>query len=77
MFQPHHRSTGFSAHLATVATDKDSGATEVGFQVPVMEGPPRELRLVLHDDDMRVVATGERVSTERRRDLDIPPAHGR
>jgi hypothetical protein len=67
----------FPAHLATVATARDSGATEVGFQVPMIEGPPREFRLVLHDDGMRVVATGERVSTERRRNLDIPPAYGR
>jgi hypothetical protein len=66
--------TVFRAHLATVATGRDSGTTEVGFQVPVMEGPPRDFRLVLHDDSMRVVPSGERVSTERRRDLDIPPA---
>jgi hypothetical protein len=69
--------TVFRAHLATVATARDSGVTEVGFQVPVMEGPPRDFRLVLDHGGMRVAASGERVSTERRRDLDIPPAHGR
>jgi hypothetical protein len=73
------RTTGptvFRADLATVATAQGA-ATEVGFRVPLMSGPPRDFRLVLHDDGMRVAASGERVSTERRRDLDIPPAHGR
>ena len=69
--------TVFRAQLATVAPARDSGPIEVGFQVPVMEGPPRDFRLVLYEDGMRIVASGERVSTERRRDLDIPPAHGR
>jgi hypothetical protein len=69
--------TVFRAHLATVTTATDSGATEVGFQVPVMEGPPREFKLVLHDASMRVVASGERVSTERRSAIDIPFAFGR
>jgi hypothetical protein len=74
------RTTGptvFRAHLATVATARGSRATEVGFRVPMMSGPPREFRLVLDDDGMRVAASGERVSTERRSDLDIPPAYGR
>jgi hypothetical protein len=69
--------TVFRAHLATVATAQDSGATEVGFQVPLMSGPPRDFKLVVQDDSLRVAASGERVSTERRSTLDIPPAHGR
>ena len=67
----------FRADRATVATARDSGATEVGFQVPVMQGPPREFRLVLHDAVMRVGPSGEQVSTERRGTLDIPLAFGR
>ena len=69
--------TVFRAHLATVATARGSLATEVGFQVPLMEGPPRDFRLVLHDAVMRVADSGERVSTERRSALDIPFAFGR
>ena len=69
--------TVFRAHLATVATARGSGATEVGFQVPLMEGPPRDFRLVLQGDGMRVADSGERVSTERRSNLDIPLAFGR
>lgn len=69
--------TVFRAHLATVATARGSGATEVGFQVPLMEGPPRDFRLVLHDAVMRVEPLGEQVSTERRSTLDIPSASGR
>ena len=69
--------TVFRAHLATVATARGSGATEVGFQVPLIEGPPRDFRLVLQGDGMRVADSGERVSTERRSDLDIPRAFGR
>jgi hypothetical protein len=77
MFQSNHRSSGFSRAPRDGYDSQIFRATEVAFQVPVMEGPPREFRLVLHDGGMRVVATGERVSTERRRNLDIPPPHGR
>jgi hypothetical protein len=66
----------FTADRATVVTGQ--GATiEVGFQVPLMEGPPREYRLVIQGDAMRDAVSGDKVSTERRSDLNIPPAHGR
>jgi hypothetical protein len=74
------RTTGptvFRAHLATVGKPSASGAIDVGFQVPLMVGPPRDVRLVLHDNGMREVASGTQVSTERRSNLDIPPAYDR
>ena len=70
------RTTGptvFRGHLATVETPRGSDATEVGFQLQLMSGPPRDVRLVLHDGVVRDVASDVRVSTERRRNLDSPP----
>jgi len=74
------RTTGptvFHAHFATVGKPASSGAIDVGFQVALIVGPPRNVRLVLHDDGMREMASGTRVSTERRSNLEIPFACGR
>jgi hypothetical protein len=73
------RTTGptvFRAQLATVAAPTRSGVIAVRFQLQLMSGP-RDVRLVLQDGGLRVTASDARVSTERRDDLDIPPAYGR
>jgi hypothetical protein len=41
-----------------------------------MAGPPRDYALVIDGGELRNVASGERVSTERRSDLNISPPHG-
>src|SRR3954453_1982652 len=71
------RSTGpkvFSADRAKVA--KTSRAPnvqfDVQFEVQLMERDPLQVRLTVEDDGMRREASGERVSVERRRDLDMP-----
>jgi len=60
---------------ATVAPG-GSGDIEVRFQLQLMSGV-RDVTLLLHDGGVRDTTSGARVSTERRRDLDIPPAYGR
>jgi hypothetical protein len=64
----------FRAGLATVAADRSSGAIDVRFQLQLMAGS-RDVRLLLQDGEVRVTGSGARVSTERRGDLDIPPAY--
>jgi hypothetical protein len=61
---------------ATVAAPGGSGDIEVRFQLQLMSGV-RDVRLLVHDGGVRETASGALVSTERRRDLDIPPAYGR
>ena len=71
------RTTGptvFAADLAKV-TARNGAATQVEFRVPLMAGPPRDYTLVIEGDGLRDAASGERVPTERRNDLNIPPAH--
>jgi hypothetical protein len=73
------RTTGpmvFRAQPATVAVPIGSGAIEVHFQLQLMSGP-RDVELLIQDGGTRVTASGVAVSTERRSDLDIPPAYGR
>lgn len=68
------RSTGptaFRADAAAVAASP-SGTIDVHFQVQMQVGAPRAVGLVLQDGGMRVVASGERVPTERRNDIDLP-----
>jgi hypothetical protein len=68
--------TVFRAQPATVAASRSSGDIEVRFQLSLMSGQ-RDVALRLQEGSMRVTASGARVSTERRDDLDIPPAYGR
>jgi hypothetical protein len=73
------RTTGptvLRAQLATVATSRGSSDIEVRFQLPLMSGS-RDVRLQLQEGSMRVMASGARVPTARRADLNIPPAYGR
>src|SRR3954447_8115241 len=73
------RTTGptvFAAERASVRASMDSGPIEVNFTLQLMSGP-RDLKLVLQNSEMRVTASGVRVATERRTDLEIPPAYGR
>jgi hypothetical protein len=67
------RSTGptpFPASRASVV--KASDKTEVRFEVELKSGNPLQVTLTLDDDSVRREPTGERVSTERRRKLDMP-----
>jgi hypothetical protein len=66
----------FRAQHATVAVPIGSGAVEVHFRLQLMSGP-RDVELLIQDGGMRVAVSGVVVSTERRSDLDIPPAYGR
>lgn len=73
------RSTGpgvFHAEEATVLPATPSGAIEVGFRMPVhsLTSPFADVRLVLESGTIRAVASGERVPTEARNDLEIPEA---
>lgn len=70
------RSTGptvFRADRATVAAAKPSGEIEVHFQIALQVSPPRDVNLVIQDATLRVGASGARVATERRNDLEVPP----
>ena len=70
------RSTGptvFRAEGATVTPPAASGAIEVHFKLQLMVSGARDIRLVLEDGGMRDVASGARVATGRRNDLDVPP----
>jgi hypothetical protein len=69
------RSTGptvIDAEDATVASTA-SGAVEVRFQLQLMVGGPRQVRLILQDGVLRDLDSGEHVSTVSRRDRNIPP----
>jgi hypothetical protein len=75
------RSTGpgvFHAEHATVAAPSQSGAIEVRFRLQLIVGPGStmpdfaDIRLVLQDGGMRAMASGARVPTERRNDLEVP-----
>lgn len=67
------RSTGpkvFPANRGIVA--KVSGAIDLQFEVQLMTGDPLQVKLTIDDAGMRREPSGERVSIERRRDLDVP-----
>ena len=49
-----------------------SGAVEASFQISLMTGGPRHVRLELRDGRMREPSTGLNVATERRAELDMP-----
>jgi hypothetical protein len=68
--------TVFHAERATVTAPANSRNIDVRFQLQLMSGP-RDVRLLLQDGTMQVTTSGVGVSTERRGDLDIPPAYGR
>jgi len=73
------RTTGptvFAADRASVRASADSGSIEVNFTLQLMSGP-RDVTLVLQNSEMRVMASGVRVATQRRADLEIPLAYGR
>jgi hypothetical protein len=73
------RTTGptvFAAACAAVKVSADSSTADVSFTLPLISGS-REVRLRLQDSAMRVIASGVQVATQRRADLEIPPAYGR
>ena len=53
-----------------------SGAVEASFQISLMTGGPRHVRLELRDGRMREPSTGLNVATERRAELDMPEIEG-
>lgn len=68
--------TVFRAQLATVAANRGSDAIDVRFTLPLMSGS-RDVRLLLNDGGLSVTGSGARVPTQRRDDLNIPPAYER
>lgn len=67
------RSTGpkvFPADRATVT--EASGVIFSQFEVPLKNGGALEIKLRIDDEGMQREPSGERVSIERRRDLDVP-----
>lgn len=75
------RSTGagvFRAEHGTVAAPSPSGAIEIHFQLQLIVGPGAttpdvvDVGLVLEHGGMRAMASGARVPTERRNDLEVP-----
>jgi hypothetical protein len=68
------RSTGptaFPASHAMVARAA-SGATDVSFQIELMNTGPRKVALTLRDGAMLEERTGLRVPTERKASIDVP-----
>ena len=67
------RSTGPSVFPADSAkvTRSSSGAIDVSFEIQLKTGPPRQVRLEVHEDHMRELPSGRRVSAERRATLDL------
>jgi hypothetical protein len=74
------RSTGpsvFHADSAGVAGGPRSSRTDIHLRLQLITGPgdgPRfaDVRLALHDGEIRSIRTGMHVSIERRHDLEIP-----
>jgi hypothetical protein len=71
------RSTGpgvFHAQQAAVSSPSSSGAIEISFRMPLHStaSPFADVRLVLEGGGIRAVASGARVPTERRNDLNVP-----
>ena len=67
--------TVMRAHYPRVTTAV-SGTVELTFQMALMSGP-RDTRLVLQDGALSEPSSGQRVSTARRDNLDVPFAYGR
>jgi hypothetical protein len=66
--------TVFRADRAQVRTS-NSGSISASFTLQLHLGA-RVVNLVLRDSEMRITDSGMRVPTQRRADLDIPPAYG-
>lgn len=74
------RTTGptvFRGDLASVKPSTDSRTIDAGFTMQLIGSGSRDVRFVLQDASLRVRGSDVQVATERRSDLDIPPAYGR
>jgi hypothetical protein len=74
------RTTGptiLRAERAEVMARTGSSDVDVRFRLQLMIVGPRDIDLVIQDGGMRDATSGARVQTERRGNLDIPPAYGR
>jgi hypothetical protein len=58
--------------IAGTVTPLPPDAVEASFQISLMIGGPRHVRLELRDGRMREPSTGLDVPTERRAELDMP-----
>ena len=77
MRQPHNGPAMFRADRAQVRTSANSTSISASFTLQLHVGGTRDINLVLQDSEMRITESGVRVPTQRRADLDIPPAYGR
>jgi len=68
--------TVFRADRGQVRVSTISSAISASFTLQLHNGS-RDINLALHDSEMLIADSGMRVPTERRADLDIPPAYGR
>jgi hypothetical protein len=68
--------TVFRADRAEVRASADTRSVSARFTLPLQSGN-HDVTLALQDSEMLVTDSGVRVPTERRADLEIPPAYGR
>lgn len=68
--------TVFRADRARVRVATNSSSISASFTLQLHVGT-RDVNLALQDSEMRITNSGMRVPTQRRADLDIPPAYGR
>jgi hypothetical protein len=68
--------TVFRADRAQVSASADMRSISARFTLPLQSGN-RDVTLALQDSGMLVTDSGVRVPTERRANLEIPPAYGR
>ena len=68
--------TVFRADRAHVSRSTNSSAISASFTLQLQVGS-RDVNLALQDSEMRITDSGVRVPTQRRADLEIPPAYGR
>ena len=66
----------FRADRARVTRSKNSSSISASFTLQLQVGS-RDVHLALQDSEMRITDSGVRVATQRRADLEIPPAPGR
>jgi hypothetical protein len=66
----------FRAERAQVRTSTDSSFVYASFTLQLHRGT-RDVQLALQDSEMRITGSDIRVSTQRRADLEIPPAFDR
>jgi len=59
-----------------VSRSTNSSAISASFTLQLQVGS-RDVNLALQDSEMRITDSGVRVPTQRRADLEIPPAYGR